>query len=333
MQCNSKKENYDMNNLGRTLTATLLGIGLASTGAIGLALAQDRPTVVVTTGYIADAVSAVAGDRVDVTALMGPGVDPHLYRQTRSDVAALTNADAVFWHGLYLEAQLEDLFHQLEETHTVVALADAIPVENLLASEDYDGRYDPHVWGSPVLWKVVVEAALENLIALDPEGEAEFRVNAEAHLAEIDAIDAYAAEALATVPEGARVLVTAHDAFAYFGGGYGYEVLGIQGISTESEAGLREIEDLVNLLVERGIAAVFVESSVSDRNIQALIEGAAAQGHTVTIGGELFSDAMGDPGTYEGTYIGSIDHNVTTITRALGGTAPEAGLNGQLAGE
>lgn len=315
----------------RSIVAGLIGLALSSTAGVGLAMAQDKLNVVATTGMIADAVTQIGGDRVEVTALMGPGVDPHTYRQTRSDIAAMTNADAVFWHGLYLEAQLEDVLHQLEDISVVVALADSLPKDRLLGSEDYADRYDPHVWMDPVLWTGVVSAALDELIKLDPAGEAEFRANASRHLAQIDALQTYSTDVLATVPDGSRVLVTAHDAFNYFGEAYGYEVLGIQGISTESEAGLKQIEDLVNVLVERKIAAVFVESSVSDRNIQALIEGAAAKGHDVRIGGELFSDAMGAPGTYEGTYIGMIDHNVTTITRALGGEAPTAGLNGTLA--
>lgn len=308
---------------------------LAGAGALamvsGPGLAQERRlAVVATTGMIADAVAQVGGDRVEVRALMGPGVDPHTYRQTRSDIAALTSADAVFWHGLYLEAQLEDLFRQLAETHNVVALAEGLPADRLLGSEDYPGRPDPHVWMDPALWAGVVEAARDALIELDPEGADAFRANAETHLAGIAALADYSAQVLATVPEGARVLVTAHDAFNYFGRAYGYEVMGIQGISTESEAGLARIEALVGVLVERGIGAIFVESSVSDRNVMALIEGAAARGHQVTIGGELFSDAMGEPGSYEGTYLGMIDHNVTTIARALGGTAPEAGMNGRL---
>jgi manganese/zinc/iron transport system substrate-binding protein len=159
-----------------------------------------------------------------------------------------------------------------------------------------------------------------------------FNANMQRHLAEIDALNTYAGKSLATVPDGSRVLITAHDAFNYFGRAYGYEVLGIQGISTESEAGLKQIEDLVNVIVTRKISAIFIESSVSDRNIKALIEGAAAKGHKVIIGGELFSDAMGVPGTYEGTYIGMIDHNTTVITRALGGQAPAKGLNSRLAG-
>jgi manganese/zinc/iron transport system substrate-binding protein len=225
---------------------------------------------------------------------------------------------------------MEDLFKQLSHTNTVVALAESLPKDQLLPNEDYENRYDPHVWMNPRLWKGVVEAARDELTKLDPEGKATFDANAEKHLAEIDALADYSDKAFATVPQASRVLVTAHDAFNYFGEAYGYEVMGIQGISTESEAGLKQIEDLVNVLVDKQIGAIFVESSVSDRNVRALIEGAAAKGHEVVIGGELFSDAMGDPGTYEGTYIGMIDHNATIITRALGGEAPEKGLNDKL---
>jgi len=263
---------------------------------------------------------------------MGPGVDPHTYRQTRSDIVAMTKADAVFWHGLYLEAQLEDFFKDLGKRKIVYALAETLPKEQLLNNSAYAGRYDPHVWMDPRMWKGVVVATRDALVKLDPKSAELFNANMQRHLAEIDALNAYAANSLATVPDGSRILITAHDAFNYFGRAYGYEVLGIQGISTESEAGLKQIEDLVNVIVTRKIGAVFVESSVSDRNVKALIEGAAAKGHKVVIGGELFSDAMGAPGTYEGTYIGMIDHNTTVITRALGGQAPVRGLNNRLAG-
>lgn len=313
--------------LARALAAA--GLALAFTASV--AAAEEKLNIVATTGMIADAITQVGGERVAVTALMGPGVDPHTYRQTRSDIAAMTRARAVFWHGLYLEAQLEDFLKDLARRKTVVALAETLPNDQLLSNDEYPGRYDPHVWMNPRLWKEVVTAARDALIALDPAGADTFKANAEKHLAEIDALAAYADKAFATVPDASRVLVTAHDAFNYFGKAYGYDVLGIQGISTESEAGLRQIETLVKTIVDRKIGAIFVESSVSDRNVKALIEGAAATGHAVVIGGELYSDAMGAPGTYEGTYIGMIDHNVTTITRALGGEAPEKGLNDSLA--
>jgi manganese/zinc/iron transport system substrate-binding protein len=185
---------------------------------------------------------------------------------------------------------------------------------------------------NPNLWSRVVVTIRDAMIAARPEAEATFRANAEAHLAELGELARYTTNVLASVPAESRVLLTAHDAFNYFGSTYGFEVVGIQGISTESEAGLARIAELVDLLVSRDIRAVFVETSVSDRNIRALIEGAAAQGHEVVIGGELFSDAMGEPGTYEGTYLGMIDHNATVIARALGGEAPDRGMAGRLTG-
>ena len=279
---------------------------------------------------IADAARQVGGDLVEVRALMGPGVDPHAYRQTRSDIVAMTRADLVLWHGLYLEAQMEDFFHQLAKRRTVVAVAEALPKELLHGHDDYADKYDPHVWMTPVLWQHVVSEVQRALTELRPEAVETFAANAAAHLADLDRLATYASENMARVPETARLLVTAHDAFGYFGAEYGVEVLGIQGISTESEAGLNRISTLVELLVDRGISAVFVESSVSDRNMRALIEGAAAAGHTVQIGGELYSDAMGPDGTYEGTYLGMIDHNVTVIAGALGADVPARGMDGKL---
>ena len=242
----------------------------------------------------------------------------------------MTKADLVLWHGLYLEAQMEDFFADLARKRRVVAVAETVDKSRLLGHQDYAGRYDPHVWMDPVLWSEVIVAVRDALTEARPSEAAAFKANAEAYLAELAALDTYSRAVLASVPEGARVLLTAHDAFSYFGRAYGYEVIGIQGISTQSEAGLNRVSELVDLLVSRKIAAVFVESSVSDRNIRALIEGAASKGHEVRIGGELFSDAMGETGTYEGTYLGMIDHNVTLITKASGGTAPAGGRTGRL---
>ena len=311
----------------------LFGIVAAGVAALTFALparAEAPLTVVATTGMIADAARAVGGDLVAVQALMGPGVDPHAYRQTRTDILAMTRADLVLWHGLYLEAQMEEFLADLAGRQTVVAVGEAVPVEKRVAHDDYEGRFDPHVWMDPDLWSHVVGGVTEALIDAHPGGEAVFRANAAAHLADIERLSAYSDAMLGTVPEPARVLVTAHDAFNYFGRAYGFEVVGIQGISTESEAGLNRIGELVDMLVDRQVGAVFVESSVSDRNIRALIEGAAAKGHSVTIGGELYSDAMGEPGTYEGTWIGMIDHNVTVIAGALGAEVPDRGMDGRL---
>jgi manganese/zinc/iron transport system substrate-binding protein len=304
-------------------TAGLLALPLRARASVPL-------TVVATTGMIADAARAVAGDAATVTALMGPGVDPHAWRQTRTDIVALTGSDLILWNGLYLEAQVEGLLMDLAARKPVVAVAEAVPVDRRLGDPAYPDRFDPHVWMDPDLWAITVGAVRDALIAARPEAEAAFRANADAHLAEVAALGDYSRQVLGSVPEAARVLVTAHDAFGYFGRAYGWRVEGIQGISTESEAGLARIAELVDLLVTARIGAVFVESSVSDRGLRALIEGAAARGHTVGIGGELFSDAMGAPGTYEGTWLGMIDHNVTTIARALGGTAPAEGRVGRL---
>jgi manganese/zinc/iron transport system substrate-binding protein len=272
----------------------------------------------------------VGGDLVTVTSLMGPGVDPHAYRQTRTDIVAMTRADLVLWHGLYLEAQLEDFLLELGQTRTVLAVGEAVPEGERLADPEYTNRFDPHVWMDPVLWRDVVTAVRDAFSAARPDDAATFAANAEAHLADLDRLAAYKTTSLTSIPQEARVLLTAHDAFGYFGRAQNFEVMGIQGISTESEAGLNRIGELVDLLVDRKVAAVFVESSVSDRNIRALVEGAAARGHEVRIGGELFSDAMGPDGSYEGTYIGMMDHNVTTIAAALGGTVPERGMDGRL---
>ncbi|WP_244501709.1 metal ABC transporter solute-binding protein, Zn/Mn family [Stappia sp. ES.058] len=314
-----------------TLGAVALGMALAL-GAPTPLSAQDAPLkVVATTGMIADAARQIGGDAVTVHALMGPGVDPHSYRQTRTDIVAMVNSDLVLRHGLYLEAQMEDFFAGLGKRKPVISVAEVLPRDKLIAHEEYADKFDPHVWMDPQLWSDAIVAVRDALIEARPETEEVFRANAAAHLEEVAALAAYARKVEATVPQEARVLITAHDAFNYFGRAHGFEVLGIQGISTQSEAGLQRVSELVDVLVSRGIKAVFVESSVSDRSVRALIEGAAARGHEVSIGGELFSDAMGEDGTYEGTYLGMIDHNMTLIARSLGGSAPERGANGRLA--
>lgn len=310
------------------LSAALLITGLFG-GMLSVA-AESRLQVVATTGMVADVVREVGGDHVRVEGLMGPGVDPHLYRQTRRDITALSRADAVFWNGLYLEAQLEEFLERLAQRRPVFAVAEGVPERLRLSDEEYRNQSDPHVWMDPGRWRYGVEAVRSALVELRPDQKAYFDQRAEAYLSELETLNDYALQVLGSVPEGKRVLVTAHDAFGYFGDAYGFEVLGIQGFSTESEAGLSRIEALVDLLVEREIGAIFVESSVSDRNVRALIEGAAARGHSVRIGGELYSDAMGPAGTYEGTWLGMIDHNVSTIARALGGEVPSGGRLGKL---
>lgn len=302
----------------------LMGAASLPYAMAGRGLAADPPKIVATTGMIADAARRISG--LPVTALMGPGLDPHGHRATRNDILALSRADLVLWHGLNLEAQMKRLMADLAKRKPVVAVAEMLDAALLLADPTYPDQHDPHVWFDPALWSEVtraVEAAVTPFAEAAPSQAQTFRD-------EIAVLGDYAATILATIPPEKRVLITAHDAFSYFGRAYGIEVQGIQGISTESEAGVSRISDLVNLLVERKIPAVFVESSVSDRSVRALIEGAAAQGHGVVIGGELYSDAMGPDGSYEGTYLGMFDHNVTTIARALGGQAPERGAVGKL---
>ena len=286
--------------------------------------------VVATTAMIGDAVKAVGGARVNVEVLLGQGVDPHLYKPTRADIAKMAKADMIFANGLNLEAQFRDTFEQLGRTKPVVLAGEKLPKDQLLADEDYKDKPDPHVWMDPDLWKGVVGAIRDALAARDAAGKQAYDQGHDRYVGEIARLSDYAKKVLATIPKDKRILLTAHDAFNYFSRAYGIEVIGIQGVSTESEAGLKKIEEMVELVVSRKLPSIFVESSVSDRNVQAVIEGAARRGHTVVVGAELFSDAMGAPGTYEGTYIGMIDHNATTITRALGGEAPERGLNGRL---
>jgi manganese/zinc/iron transport system substrate-binding protein len=322
-----------------TLTRrALLGAFAALVGAAGSlwpdpAPAAPRKTVVATISQIAEPLAVIAAGRADIRALMGEGVDPHLYRLTRADVAKLARADLILFNGLHLEAQMLGMMKRFAAEKPVVALGDALAADRLLpwSGGGTEATRDPHIWMDPALWAQALGVAVDALAKLDPANAAVYRTNAEAYFAKLAELDARARAAVATIPESGRGLVTAHDAFGYFGRSYGLEVLPVQGISTESEAGIRHIEALVDTLVRRRIGAVFVETSVSERNVRALIEGAAARGHRVSVGGSLFSDAMGARGTYTGTYPGMFDHNVTTIVRALGGKVPKTGLAGQLA--
>ena len=280
--------------------------------------------IVCTVGMITDIVVNLAGDYAEVEGIIGEGIDPHLYKPTRADVIKLSQADVVFYNGLLLEGKMTDILVGVASKGKLVkAVTEAILVETdyLLEKDDGSAYTDPHVWMDVSGWLRAIPVVAETLAVYDPENAEAYHSKAAFYAEQLEALDAYAKEAMSTIPESQRVLVTAHDAFQYLGRAYGIEVRGIQGISTESEAGVRDLEDLVDFIVERQIPAVFVESSVADKNVRALVEGARARGHAVTIGGSLFSDAMGQAGTYEGTYIGMIDSNVTTITNALGGHA------------
>lgn len=296
---------------------------------------QSKPQgpykVVCTVGMVTDAVRQVAGDLAEVEGIIGQGVDPHLFQASRDDVAKLMRADLIFYVGLRLEGKLDTVLKSAAaKGRPVYAVTEHIDPALLIEAEGTTGHYDPHVWMHPGLWIECVVFVTNALIEYDPNHRDTYKANAMAYINQIEELDRYAREAFATIPEKSRVLVTAHDAFNYMAQTYGFEVRGIQGISTESEAGIADINSLVDMLVERDVRAVFVESSVAEKNVVSLVEGAAARGHDVEIGGTLYSDAMGKSGTYEGTYIGMIDHNVTTIVRALGGDAPRGGFQGKL---
>lgn len=276
--------------------------------------------VLATTGMIGDIVGQVGGDRVDVETLMGAGVDPHLYKASAGDVRAFEEADVIFYNGLHLEAGLGEVLEHMDEQRTV-AVTDSIPREELLSPPEFDGNYDPHVWFNVWFWMFAVEQVRDTLIEIDPDHQSGYEERTTAYLAQLTELDTYVYERVRTIPENQRVLITAHDAFGYFGARYGFEVYGLQGISTASEAGTRDVQDLADFIVERQIPAIFVESSVPRRTIEAVREAVQARGWDVQIGGELFSDAMGDAGTVEGTYIGMVRHNIDTIVGALAGQA------------
>ncbi len=299
---------------------------------IGGAAGERRSPVqaVATVGMVADIVRNVGGPLVEVTQVMGAGVDPHLYKATRDDVNTIMQADVVFYSGLMLEGKMIDTFVKIGRNKPVFAVTELIDESYLLEPEEFAGHYDPHVWMDPAIWSKAIDAVLAALQAYDPAHAADYATNAEAYRQQLLALETYAKTTSATIPEDQRVLITSHDAFNYLGRAFGLDVQGVQGISTESEAGLQRINELVDRIVDNKVKAVFVESSVPRKSIEAIIRGAAARDHKVVIGGELFSDAMGREGTYEGTYVGMIDHNITRIVRALGGDAPETGMQGRL---
>ena len=275
--------------------------------------------VVTTIGMITDAVEHVGGDRVEVEGLMGPGIDPHLYKASEGDLRRLERADVVFFGGLHLEAKMADVLERIGDRRATRAVTDGIDRARLLRPAAFEGQFDPHVWFDVELWTVAVEQVRDTLAELDPAHAREYRRNAASYLEELRELDAYVLAQARTVPARKRVIVTAHDAFNYFGRAYGFEVRGLQGISTAAEAGAGDVQALARFIAERRIPAIFVESSVSPRTIQAVREAVRARGFDVEIGGSLFSDAMGDPGTPEGTYVGMVRHNIDTIVEGLRG--------------
>ncbi len=279
---------------------------------------SGKLNVVATIGMIADIARVVGGEHVEVDGLMGPGVDPHLYKASEGDVQALQEAEVIFYNGLHLEAQMGGVIERMGDSQiTTVEVTDKIDRTVLLAPPEFEGNYDPHVWFDVTLWMKAVEQVQETLIEVDPAHRSDYEANAQAYLAELEDLHQYVLDQANKVPAEQRILITAHDAFNYFGRAYGFEVRGLQGISTEAQAGTADVQGLANFIAEKQIPAIFVESSVPQRTIEAVQAAVQAQGFNVVIGGELFSDAMGSEGTPEGTYVGMVKHNIDTIVSAL----------------
>ncbi|MDX1971295.1 MAG: zinc ABC transporter substrate-binding protein [Candidatus Sumerlaeia bacterium] len=289
--------------------------------------------IVATTGMLGDVAREVFPEGIQITTLMRPGVDPHTYVPTREDTLALTEAQVILYNGLHLEGRMGDILERMEAGRKVYRASDYVQADLILstgAENSGDRVEDPHLWTDVALWAGMVEKLSTQWASDFPESAEVIRENSREYVARLRALHGWGLERFETIPQTQRILVTAHDAFGYFGRAYGLEVHGVQGISTESEAGLSDLNALVDLIVERRIPSIFVESSVSPKNIQALREGATARGHEVVLGGEMYSDAMGAEGTYEGTYLGMMDHNLTLVVRSLGGDAPVDGFQGLL---
>ncbi|WP_226659375.1 metal ABC transporter solute-binding protein, Zn/Mn family [Guptibacillus hwajinpoensis] len=273
--------------------------------------------ITTTIGQIGDIAKNIGKEHVSVESLMGPGIDPHLYKASQGDINKLSKADIILYNGLHLEGKMGDIFAKMKEDKPTYPVAEAIPKDRLLVDQSNAAAVDPHVWFDIELWQYAVMEVREALIEYDPDHKADYEENAETYLNKLKQLKEEAQEKMNEIPEESRVLVTAHDAFQYFGQAYGMEVKGLQGLSTDSEYGLRDVQNLVNVLADRNIKAVFIESSISERSINAVVEGAKEKGHDVKIGGELYSDAMGEKGSPEGTYIGMYRHNIETIAQAL----------------
>lgn len=300
----------------------LLGLvaaaGCGSTGESSSAEIADRQVQVATTAnFITDTARQIGGDRVEVTGLMGPGVDPHLYKASAGDVEALSEADVILYGGLDLEGRMSDLFVELAADRTTTAVSGAVPEDRLLEPAEFEGKFDPHVWFDPTLWEFAAREVATTLKEVDPENAPSYDKRLEGFLQQIDQADADCSAMFEDIPEPSRLLVTSHDAFNYFGSHYGFDVEAIQGISTATEASTADIKRVATLLAERDVRSVFVESSVSSQTIDAVIAAAEQEGHQVEVGGELFSDAAGDDGTAEGTYPGMLRHNCELIAEGL----------------
>lgn len=303
--------------LGTTLSLTLLLAG-CSTPVANTKSSEDKINVVATTTMLADLSTVIGGERVTVDGLMGPGIDPHLYQASAGDVSLMQKADVVVYNGLHLEGKMGEIFENLsKQGPTVICIEDGLDESKLLAWEDDSSIHDPHIWFDVSLWEEAAKTVADGLSQFDPDGKADYEANLDAYLKELNETDTYIRSRAAELPEAQRVLVTAHDAFQYFGKAYGFEVRGLQGISTDTEAGTADVSDLANFIVDRQIKAIFVESSVPPKTIEALQAAVKAKGFDVTIGGELYSDSLGDADSGADTYILTVKANIDTIVDAL----------------
>ncbi len=275
---------------------------------------ENKMSVVTTIGMIGDVAANIGGARVDVYSMMGAGVDPHLYKAKAGDLTRLSRADLILYNGIHLEAKMGDVLEKLSKTQNIKAIEDGISEDILII---VDQAHDPHIWFDVSNWMLASKVILEALIKTDPSGETYYRKNYATYLKKLEDLDRYTKEKAMTIPEERRILITAHDAFNYFGRAYGFEVRGLQGISTVDEAGTSDVRKLADFIAENQIRSLFVESSVSPKSIKALQAAVKSRGWDVEIGGELYSDAMGNAGTFEGTYIGMVTHNIDTIVAGL----------------
>jgi len=299
------------------LMVVIVSLVLVGCGKQAHDVDHDGLRVVTTIGMITDIVERIGGDRIRVSGLMGPGVDPHLYKASEGDVSRMSRADIIFYNGLHLEGALTEVLGQMNRRVKTVAVTDGIDPSQLLSPEDYEGNYDPHVWFDVSMWMQAVRHITETLVQVDSAGKNHYETRSGELLQELKTLHEYVRQQADRIPERQRVLITAHDAFNYFGRAYGFEVRGLQGISTAAEAGTGDVQSLVNFIVERRIPAIFIESSVPPRNIEAVQAAVKSRRFDVQIGGELFSDAMGSEGTPEGSYTGMVRYNIDTIVRAL----------------
>ena len=278
---------------------------------------SSKLSVLSTTGMIGDIVKNIAQDKLNHEILMGPGVDPHLYKASEGDVQKLANADIIFYNGMHLESKLADEFERMATKKPTVAITKSIPKHLLIASSDYENYPDPHVWFDIDLWKFCVKEVTQSLIKLDTNNADFYLANQNSYLKKLSNLQKWTFNEIAKIEKQKRILITAHDAFGYFGKAYDFEVMGLQGISTVSEAGTKDIQRLTKVIMTHQIPSIFIESSVPVRQIEALQDAVNAKGFSIEIGKSLYSDAMGDPSTIEGTYIGMIKHNITSIVDGL----------------